>query len=768
MSVPRSLRGLFVVGLIAVLLGWPLLDWPVPGPLGSPPAAEAQQGPDADGDVRLELTAIDGVRGPGSGPDATAATSPDVLERSMRNREVSLRLLVENRDEVAVDALRVVVEFHPAVATRGLLEEAFDGRLLSEAAVVHGVDVDGGAALPPDDIVGLDIDLPAELPFAEGDGVHPLRITLMRGTVMLDEVTTAIIWLGQRPAEPVELALIWPFDAPPWRGPGGTYPQGADREIQPGGRLDRLLVAAEGASTSLLSLAPSAHLLEDLTDRAGGFRRTVRTDSGVLEEEQVAADQAEALLASRTLRRLRALTSDQRVAPLTGTYADVDLTALLDHGDEAARLAGSAASEARRRLPGQLGRDIDPAVHLAAGDLAPAVLDIIGGDTVVLTAAAAGLPDIRTDSGFDPDIGEVVRPLVAPSGRQLSAVIADPYLEAAFAADPPAGGSVVAAQNLLARTAMFHTMAPDVADRALVLRPPSTWAPSTTTAQTLLTMLEQASWLEARSVTELAAGARRGAEPIDLGDLGAPQEPAPLPDAGDAPATLDRELVTDLEQASTGIDALVSALPDPTNRVEGRSIDQLRDDVLRAGSRWLIDSGDGEALIRDVQRAINTRRGDVEVTTGTVTLTSDTGQIPVTLQRSRGEPIRVVVTVESQGRLLWPEGRRSEELLLETEGASQTVSFETRALSTGTFPVTVRVTDPDGLVTMTETTVSVRSTAISRPALIATGALVAILLLWGATRRRGGSSPRRGPGSDDEPSLQAIPTEEPPHPTRVR
>jgi hypothetical protein len=748
-SVPRSLRGLFVIALTALALGWPVTG------------VEAQQEADTIGDVRLELTALDGVRGPGSGPEASAATVPDIIDRSTSNREVSLRLLVENADDRPIDALRVVVEFHPAVATRGLLEEAFEGRLLSDASLVHGVDVDEGAPLEAGGIVGLDIELPGEVPFVSpGDGVHPVRITLLRGTTILDELMTAIVWLEQRPTQPVGLAVIWPFDASPWRGPGGTYPQGADREIQPGGRLDRLLTAAEGAPNSLLNLAPSAHLLEDLTDRAGGFERTVRNDSGVLEGEQVAADQAEAVLASRTLRRLRALTAEQRAAPVTGTYADVDLRTLLDAGDEAVRLASSAASEARRRLPGQLGRDIDPAVHLADGPLAPAVLDIIGGDTVVLGAAAAGLPDIDDDAGVDPDLGEVVRPLVAPSGRQFSAIIPDPYLEAAFADGQQPGGPLVTAQNLLARTAMLHAMEPGVADRALVLRPPTTWDPSTTTAQALLAALEQASWLEPQSVSELAANARRGADPVELVGAATPGQGEATPDP-DPVGAIDRQLVADLEQASTGIDALVSALPDPANRVEGRSIDQLRDDLLRAGSRWLVGTDGGEVIIRDVQRAVDARRGDVEVTTGTVTLTSDTGQIPVTLQRSRGEPIRVVVTVESQGRLLWPEGRRSEELLLETEGASQTVSFETRALSTGTFPVTVRVTDPGGLVTMTETTVSVRSTAISQPALIATGALVAVLLLLGAVRRRGGSSRRRDRRPDDEPALQVLPTSSP-------
>jgi MYXO-CTERM domain-containing protein len=99
----------------------------------------------------------------------------------------------------------------------------------------------------------------------------------------------------------------------------------------------------------------------------------------------------------------------------------------------------------------------------------------------------------------------------------------------------------------------------------------------------------------------------------------------------------------------------------------------------------------------------------------------------------------VRVEVASQGRLVWPDGRRSEPLEL-TDGVAQTVSFQTRALSTGTFPVTVRVTDPTGEHELERTTVSVRSTAISGPALSATGLAVLALLLAGALRRR---RPRR-------------------------
>jgi hypothetical protein len=143
--------------------------------------------------------------------------------------------------------------------------------------------------------------------------------------------------------------------------------------------------------------------------------------------------------------------------------------------------------------------------------------------------------------------------------------------------------------------------------------------------------------------------------------------------------------------------------------------------------------------VHDVRRVLDRSFGTVAIDQTRITLTSDTGSIPVTLERTDGPPVTVVVEVASPGRLAWPEGRRSTPLVLEP-GARQTVTFATEARSTGTFPVTVRVTDPTGRHDLASTTLSVRSTALSRPALVATGAIVLVLLAIGLVRR---GTPRR-------------------------
>jgi uncharacterized protein YfaS (alpha-2-macroglobulin family) len=134
----------------------------------------------------------------------------------------------------------------------------------------------------------------------------------------------------------------------------------------------------------------------------------------------------------------------------------------------------------------------------------------------------------------------------------------------------------------------------------------------------------------------------------------------------------------------------------------------------------------------------------------TVTLTSDRGTIPITLQRPTGPPVRVVVEVDSLGRLSWPDGE-SRTVVLTGEGA-QTVAFEAVALGRGTFHVTVRVSDPSGHRVLEQVTLSVRSTAMSRPALVGMGVVILLLVIRGLWRRGDG----RGRGEPPARRLEVV------------
>ena len=707
----RIRRGPGRAGALLLLLGVLLLV----GAVTPAPHARAQGEP-VEPSARLTVSALEGVLGPGSAPvPEDPADEPEYAE------DLELRVLVENDGDVPLTAAQLVVEVHPPALTRGLLSEALDGVLAGPALHVHTQPLRTDGALAPGAVAGLaDTFTREEVSWAtDTGGVHPVRIAVTVGTRVLDEVITAVVWLNEPVAEPLLTSLIWPVDAAPWRGPGGQYPEGLERETRPGARLDGLVGALErGPANVPAVLAPAAHLLEDLSDRSDGYTAQVRTEEGRLESRRVAASASGATDASALLRRIRAVASDQVLSPVSSSYADADLPALVAGDDTLAELGAIAATDGRRRVQLQLGTEVDGATHLVLDQIDDEVLDLLPGETLLLPAEVTDLPGV----GGDPDIGQPVRQLRAPSGRLLTGLIADPYMTASLDGLGDAAGGVVTTQRVVAETAMAYLTAPAEAERGLVLLPSRTWDPPGAVAEDLLHALGAANWLRFVAPNQLATEARR-----DPGTIGlAPPLEGPF-----APS-----IAAEMSAAWEGLDAALGASPPGTARLQDRPQEQLREDLLRATSRWYRGprEGDAAALIRDVQRAIDATFGEVSVAAASVTLTSDTGEVPVTLRRDRGGPLLVSVQVESQGRLLWPEGRTSEVLELE-EGGSTTVSFPTRAVSTGTFPVTVTITDPTGTEVLARDTLSVRSTALSRPALTAMAGLVVILLLVGSLRR---------------------------------
>ncbi len=687
--------------------------------------------------VDLTLTGLTRVLGPGSVP-----MPDDPLDRPPYAEDLEVRVLVANDGEAALTAAQLVVEVHPPTLTRGLLAAGLDGDLRGPALHVHTQPLVTDRPVEPGDVIGLidrfareEIDWPGEV-----GGVLPVRIAVTLGTEILDEVVTAVVWLNEEPAPPLLTTLIWPLDTPPWRGPGGTYPIAVDRETRPGARLDRLIGAVERAPSGVpVVLAPGAHLLEDLSDRSDGYVSQVRTEAGNLEPRTVGPTDPGATEATSLLRRLRETAAVASLSPVSSSYADADLAALLAGDTVHNELAALTAAEGRRRVQLQLGVAVDGATHLVGGPIDEDVLDVLPGETLLLPPRVAELPAL----GADPELGSPVRTLRAPSGRLLTTLIGDPYLAVALQRPTVAADAVEAGQRVLAETAMAHLTAPRSGARGLVLLPEPTWDPPGAVAEEVLLALDDAPWLRFVSPTVLATEAQRGPASVGL-------TPPPF-------VTLGPTLGPALSGTWTDLNAAIDASPAGTTRLEGRPIEHLRDDLLRATSRWFQGTGeaDATAIVQDVRRVVDTTFGDIEITAPTVTLTSDTGQVPVTLQRRRGGPLQVTVTLESQGRLLWPEGRTSEVIEL-SEGATQTISFATQAVSTGTFPVTVVVADPTGARELARSSLSVRSTAISRPALTAVAVLVGVLLLVGSLRR-GPKRPRlevvrdtAATGSEDE------------------
>jgi hypothetical protein len=704
----------------------------VGGWLGSTGPASAQE-PTDEPPVLLTVSELTGVLRPGSvrpPPDAPTDDLP-IAE------DLEVRLLVENLGEAPLDELELVTEVHPAVQDRDELRDALDGEPLGQPLHVHRDELDGGTLAPGELRGAEDVMATDEVAWADAPGgVHPLRVAVTRGSELLAEVVTAVVWLDELPTERLATTAVWRLDGVPWRSVEGAYASGVDGDLRPGGRLDVLLAGLERHGSEEFTLAPAAHLLEDLGDRSDGYTSLERQPNGELLARRVPASSSGPAVAADALERVRGLASSLPTAPVTSTYADSDLGVLLEGDQELRDLAALAAADGRRRVQLQLGTDVDLTTHLLQGRLEAEALDLLPGDQLL-----APSDSVRPVTMAEDPVSSPVHQVRAPSGRLLTVLVADPTLERSLAELDHEAGAVVAAQRPLVETAMAYLEAPDRSGRGLVILPPPGWDPPAGAATRLVDGLAAAPWLQLVSAHELAATARSAPGVVELAT---PTE-RELP-----PGFVER-----LGAVSRDLAAAAASRPDESDRLDDRSVAELRDDLLRATSSWdLGPSGtDGEALVASVERTIEETFGEVEVVSGGVTLTSDTGQIPVTLQRTSGDPILVDVVLDSPGTLQWPEGRTAERLLLE-EDASRTVTFPTRAQSTGSFPVTVRVTDPSGGHELVRSTIAVRSTAISTPALGTIALVVLGLLLAGILRRNRATDTSTeddsGPPAEDE------------------
>ena len=179
-------------------------------------------------------------------------------------------------------------------------------------------------------------------------------------------------------------------------------------------------------------------------------------------------------------------------------------------------------------------------------------------------------------------------------------------------------------------------------------------------------------------------------------------------------------------------------MPDGLPELDGQTVADLDDALVRALTPEALADAGAEALARilAVRAVADDAFGEVTLPEEAgVTLTSDTGEVPITLTRTEGGDIELLVEVTSGAGLLWEEGGQSQRITL-PEGASRTVAFSARAAARGTFQVTVSVWDPTHRKLLDSADVAVRSTAISQPALLIIGGVVLVLLAVGARRRR--------------------------------
>ncbi|MFT5223554.1 MAG: hypothetical protein ACI867_001875 [Glaciecola sp.] len=670
--------------------------------------ANAQTPPAAETSLRVaRMTTLTGA---GS---VTGETTPP--------EQIFLRVLVEHVGPADLVDAQLVIESYGRLTTRSLLRQTLDDgdvgwpRSVTRQGLRDGI-------LNTGDVAALDVYLDVSDVVVRGrSGVYPIQLSLTRGTEVLDRVVTAVVHLEEPLRNPLRTVAVWPIDLAPMLNPS-TPTDDFDAQIAPGGRIDDLVAALESRPNSPFILAVSPHLLAELSRRAGADGQKAN------DAEQEAADQDPgAVAAAQTLTRIRALLASLPLEPVTGAYAEADLGVLAEAGPVLAEIGSEMAVEGARRLESLGGRAPDSSTFLITSPLTRRALDVVPGDHLLLPwgSAASRVPEPGEE------VAATLRELRSASGRILTASVADPWIGAALEGIDDSHGTVLAVQRIVAETALLNFESPGIADRPLLILPPRDWDPGGRVARDLVPALAAAPWLD------LVAPSRHAQLATDADPIVLSSQLARVP--GD--------VVAGVGQNVASLANLAASLPPGVSVVGGREVADLDDQLRRATSHWFASMpATAQGLVDDVQSTIEAAYGEISIPAAqNVLMAGKDGEIPITISRPTGDPLVVVVEVRSGAALLWPNG--TSEVRTFTAGTTQTLSFAVLARARGDISVDVIVRDLSGARILAESTIRVRSTFISRPALAIVGGVLVLLLVIGRLRKR----PGEGADPDTEP-----------------
>jgi hypothetical protein len=128
------------------------------------------------------------------------------------------------------------------------------------------------------------------------------------------------------------------------------------------------------------------------------------------------------------------------------------------------------------------------------------------------------------------------------------------------------------------------------------------------------------------------------------------------------------------------------------------------------------------AAVEQLTGAVNVPRRE------TVTLTARDGTVPLVVRNDGDVPLEVSVRLESS-KLEFPEG---DVLPLTLAPGSSRLDLAVRARASGSIPLTVTITSPDGSLTLAEVDYSIRSTAVAGAGIFLSAGAALFLMVWWA------------------------------------
>jgi hypothetical protein len=585
----------------------------------------------------------------------------------------NLPLQLQVRGQVAgTPGLTVSATAHEGVSSRSGYDTALEGRNLGSVL--------GQAELPLDAFpAGADGSRTLTFPLQAEDGpreptrlplrrtgVYPVEVELRQadGTRLAGFVTPVVAvapGANGGPAIGQRLGVSWvvPMMARPAFQSDGKPDPDVVAQLRPEGRLGRSAIAIANSGVPL-TLAPGPETLESWTQLANNDP-ALTTSLGAMRD---------------------ALGRSQVLA---GPYVPIDVRSLVSGGLSAE--VGPEIVQGTDKLSALLGTRVDPRTQIArpANEASLARLRDAGVDRVILDGASL----TPRDEQFTP-----AQPFVVRSQQGMAtAVGSDAGLQRLLEGDDP---PALRAQRFLAGLSVVALEQPNVVRGVVVLSPDDWDASGALLESALAGLTSDHPLLQPLTVDELVAGV----PPATSGSASVERELAPSP-IPPTPVT-EREFL-DTETQLDAFNALVPP-PNPVAEPGTRSL------LVSLSSAWSGPGGRARAraelarIAADVNQFVGRLR--VPAVDSTITLTAEKGEIPVTFLNETGQALRVRVRLESD-KLLFPDG---DERILDLPPRSTTVRFVVETRSSGTFPLTLRVTSPDGALPIQQTEVQVRTT----------------------------------------------------------
>ena len=553
---------------------------------------------------------------------------------------------------------------------------------MGDRTVAVALEVSGGART--EDHIGL-----------RRAGVYPLEVELQddQGQSVARFVTYAVVASAGTASpltQPLGVAWVWPLSAVPAIRPDGTIDPEVSAALQPDGRLGVQAAALAKNTDVPLTVVPGPETMEVWSQ---------------LGHENVAIGAGASAVQGAAAR-------DQMVA---GTYEPVNVPSLLRAGLVSALDAQFVQGD--DALHKFFGVRIDPSTMLARPTDGPALarLRSAGVDRVIVPDASVDASKGRflTTHPFS------LQPASSLLPGPVAAVASDGELEALL------GGTAtpaLRAQRFLAGLAAVALERPGDARAVVVVNPDGFNAPPAL-VDAVLTGLRGNPLLKPMTTdqvfTQIPAETDGSGKAVTRDLL--PYTPPAAPVSVTAYATAEARL--------SAFRAFVTA-GDPGVAAAAHAL------VTSVSSAWTLPGAGTRATdeLAVVDLTIADFLAGIQVPNpATITLTSFTGDIPLTFRNDTGQTVNVLLQLNSP-QLTFPDGASR---LVALPPKSTTVRIAVESRTSGSFPLRLTVSSADGALLIARAGFRVRSTAVSTVAVVLMAGAALFLAGWWGLHIRG-------------------------------